>query len=88
MQTYELDIFADYYQFYIQYDDRDPIWLVLALVSYVVLCLLLYWGNKKLFFVPYKKGQNSSNDTCNALQSAIDSFLPLLSHRSVAVNRG
>jgi hypothetical protein len=37
-------------------------WLIPALVSYVVLGLLIYWGNKKLFFVPYQKDQNSAND--------------------------
>jgi hypothetical protein len=37
-------------------------WLIPALVSYVVLGLLIYWGNKKLFFVPYQEDQNSAND--------------------------
>jgi len=30
-------------------------WLLPALVSYAVFGLVLYWGNKKLFYVPYKK---------------------------------
>jgi uncharacterized protein (DUF983 family) len=42
---------------------RDSKWLIPALASYVVLVLLFYWGNKKLFFVPYQKVQNSTNDT-------------------------
>jgi hypothetical protein len=41
----------------------DTVWLIPALFSYVVLGLLLYWGNKKVFFVPYEDGQNSANDT-------------------------
>jgi uncharacterized protein (DUF983 family) len=41
----------------------DSKWLIPALVSYVVLGLLIYWGNKKLFFVPYQKGKNATNDT-------------------------
>jgi hypothetical protein len=42
---------------------RDSKWLIPALVSYVVLGLLIYWGNKKVFFVPYQKDQNSTDDT-------------------------
>ena len=38
-------------------------WLIPALVSYVVLGLLIYWGNKKVFFVPYQKGKNSTTTT-------------------------
>jgi hypothetical protein len=41
----------------------DTAWLMPALVSYVVLGVLLYWGNKKVFFVPYNKGQAPTNDT-------------------------
>ena len=41
---------------------RGSDWLFPALVSYVVLGLLIYWGNKQLFLVPYPKGQNSTND--------------------------
>lgn len=41
----------------------DMEWLIPALVSYVALALLIYWGNKKVFLVPYEKGQNSTNDT-------------------------
>ena len=43
--------------------DRDAKWLIPALVSYVVLGLLIYWGNKRVFFVPCPKGQNSTHDT-------------------------
>jgi transposase-like protein len=42
---------------------RDSKWLIPALVSYVVLGLLIYWGNKKVFFVPYQECQNSTDDT-------------------------
>ena len=42
---------------------RDSTWLIPALVSYVVLGFLIYWGNKKVFFVPYPKNQNSTHDT-------------------------
>ncbi len=30
-------------------------WLIPALASYVALGALLYWGNKKIYFVPYQK---------------------------------
>ena len=42
---------------------QDPKWLTLALVSYVVLGLLIYWGNKKVFFVAYNEDQNNTDDT-------------------------
>jgi len=38
-------------------------WLIPALASYVVAGLLLYWGNKKMFLVPYKKDKRSIDDT-------------------------
>jgi len=38
-------------------------WLLPAIVSYAILGLLVYWGNKRIYFVPYNNGQNSSNDT-------------------------
>ncbi len=41
----------------------DPAWLSPALASYVVLGLLLYWGNKKVFFVPCNNGGAPTNDT-------------------------
>lgn len=31
----------------------DPGWLLPAISSYVALGALLYWGNKKVLFVPY-----------------------------------
>ena len=37
-------------------------WLFPALISYVILGLLIYWGNKQLYLVPYQKNQNSTND--------------------------
>ena len=42
---------------------RDTEWLIPALVSYAILGLLIYWGNRKLFFVPDDKGQSSTKDT-------------------------
>lgn len=38
-------------------------WMIPALLSYVVLGLFIYWGNRKLFFVPYEKDQNRTDDT-------------------------
>ena len=37
-------------------------WLIPALVSYAVLGLLIYWGNKKVFLVPYPKGKNPTKN--------------------------
>lgn len=37
-------------------------WLIPAIVSYVILGLIIYWGNKRMFFVPYQKDQNTNND--------------------------
>ncbi len=31
-------------------------WLFPAILSYIVLGLYIYWGNKRVLFVPYKKG--------------------------------
>jgi CXXC-20-CXXC protein len=33
---------------------RGTAWLILALVSYFILGLIIYWGNRKLFYVPYQ----------------------------------
>ncbi len=30
-------------------------WLVPAIISYVVFGIIIYWGNKNLFLVPYKE---------------------------------
>ena len=37
-------------------------WLVPAICSYVVLGLIVYWGNKQMFLVPYEKSKNADND--------------------------
>ena len=37
-------------------------WLAPSLVSYVVLGILIYWGNSKVFFVPYEKEKDPTND--------------------------
>jgi len=41
----------------------DMGWLIPAISSYLALGLLIYWGNKKLFFVPYIKDQNKKDNT-------------------------
>ena len=33
----------------------DNTWLFPAILSYVALGILLYWGNKKIYYVPYEK---------------------------------
>jgi len=38
-------------------------WLIPALASYVVVGLLVYWGNKQMFLVPYKKDKRPIDDT-------------------------
>ena len=45
---------------FLYFDNND--WLIPAIASYVALGFITYWGNKKLYFVPYKK-QVSSDDT-------------------------
>ena len=38
---------------------RRSEWLVPALVSYVILGLIIYWGNKQVYLVPYQKDERS-----------------------------
>ena len=38
-------------------------WLIPAIFSYVILGLIICWGNKRIFFVPYKNDQDTTNDT-------------------------
>jgi len=38
-------------------------WLIPAIISYIILGLFIYWGNKRVVFVPYEKGQNASKRT-------------------------
>ena len=38
-------------------------WLVPAAISYVVMGLWLYVGNKRIFLVPYGKVKDTTNDT-------------------------
>jgi hypothetical protein len=38
-------------------------WLIYCLISYVIFGLLLYWGNKYIFLVPYEGDQDKTNDT-------------------------
>ena len=32
----------------------DARWLIPAITSYIAIGALMYWGNKKMFYVPYK----------------------------------
>ena len=38
-------------------------WLVPSVASYIALGWLVYWGNKKMYLVPYAKSGESSNGT-------------------------
>ena len=38
-------------------------WLVPCAISYVILGLLIVWGNKRMFLVPYNVGQNTEDET-------------------------
>jgi len=41
----------------------DTAWLIPSLISYIALGALLFWGNKKVHFVPYDKVQQPTSDT-------------------------
>ena len=41
---------------------RSTEWLIPAIISYVILGLIAYWGNKRMFLVPYQSDQNNSKD--------------------------
>jgi len=38
-------------------------WLIPALTSYIVLGLLIYWSNKKVFLVPYNNAPEKTEET-------------------------
>jgi len=38
-------------------------WFIPSITSYIVLGGLIYWGNKKLYLVPFKKDQTINNGT-------------------------
>ena len=38
-------------------------WMIPAIVSYIILGIVIYWGNKHVFFVPYQEDQDITNDT-------------------------
>jgi hypothetical protein len=38
-------------------------WLVPAIFSYVILALLIYWGNKLIYFVPYQNKEKAPGDS-------------------------
>lgn len=42
---------------------KNEEWLIPALASYVSLGLIIYWGNRKLYFIPYEKDQKAADDT-------------------------
>ena len=37
-------------------------WLVPAMFSYVILALIVYWGNKRMFLVPYENAESADKD--------------------------
>jgi len=37
-------------------------WLIPAVISYILAGAVLYWGNRKVYLVPYNKGQKSDSD--------------------------
>ena len=43
------------------FDGTD--WLIPGMISYLILGLLIYWGNKHIFLVPYKGDQGPTHDT-------------------------
>ena len=38
-------------------------WIIPAIISYFVLVLIIFWGNKRVFLVPYAKDENKTNDS-------------------------
>jgi hypothetical protein len=38
-------------------------WLVPAIISYIVIGLVIYVGNKLIFLVPYEKNNDNTNRT-------------------------
>ncbi|PLX77504.1 MAG: hypothetical protein C0615_05035 [Desulfuromonas sp.] len=42
------------------YESND--WLFPAMVSYLALTGLIWWGNRKVRFVPYRQHENMNND--------------------------
>ena len=38
-------------------------WLTPAIFSYVILGLIVYWSNKRMFLVPYQNTQNANKDS-------------------------
>lgn len=38
-------------------------WMIPAIVSYIILGIVIYWGNKHVFFVPYQEDRDITNDT-------------------------
>ena len=39
----------------------ENIWLLPAILSYLALAILLYWGNKKIYYVPYNKPKSEKD---------------------------
>ena len=42
---------------------QSPEWLTPAIVSYFILALVIYWGNKRLFLVPVNETRNPTKET-------------------------
>jgi hypothetical protein len=38
-------------------------WLIPSVISYIIIGVLIYWANKRVFLVPYKNTQNFNNNT-------------------------
>jgi len=65
---------------------RGTEWLIPAIAINVVLGLIIYWGNKRMFLVPYRKDQNTTNDgwqkfQYNSTRKRAAHFKPVLGHR-------
>lgn len=46
---------------FLYYDSH--VWLAPSIASYLAVGLLIYWGNRKVFLVPYDQGNDSVNET-------------------------
>jgi hypothetical protein len=40
----------------------DTAWLLPAVTSYVILGVLIYWGNRQVYLVPYEKDRKAGDD--------------------------
>ena len=42
---------------------RGTEWLIPAVLSYVILGLIIYWGNKRMYLIPYQNDKITTNDS-------------------------